>query len=468
MATLKVPGVSIEEISTLPPSVAAVETAIPAFIGYTVLHSTNVPLAAAAGTSTQPVRLSSLKDFESLFGTAELESLAVVLDGSDAITSTGFTTDGATGASLFSLYYHLQLFFENGGGDCYVVSIGVADSQATTLDDAHFTAGLAETRKVDEPTLLVFPEAASLDNDAAGQGAVISSALEQCFDLKDRFTVTSVNADEDVTAFRTAVGTENLRYGAVYYPNLITGISRIYNDANVAITGGIDGYATLEDVRDGDGVLPPNTTLYNTITAAVAEKVGSLELSPDAAAAGIYATVDESRGVWKAPANVSLRGVVAPSTLLTDKDQEGLNVDSVAGKSINAIRTFTGRGTIVWGARTLDGNSNEWRYVNVRRFFTFAEESIQKAMNSFVFEPNTAQTWMRIKGTIDNFLTSQWRQGALAGAKPEDAFFVNVGLGVTMTSNDINNGILNIEIGMAAARPAEFIVLKFSQQQQVS
>ncbi len=166
--------------------------------------------------------------------------------------------------------------------------------------------------------------------------------------------------------------------------------------------------------------------------------------------------------MWKAPANVSVRTVDKPVVSISDEDQDYLNVDPTGGKSINAIRKFAGRGTLVWGARTLAGNDNEWRYVPVRRLFIMVEESIKKATEFVVFEPNDAKTWLRVKTMCENFLNQLWRQGALAGAKPEHAYFVNVGLGITMTSLDILEGRLIIEIGMAAVRPAEFIILKFS------
>ena len=148
--------------------------------------------------------------------------------------------------------------------------------------------------------------------------------------------------------------------------------------------------------------------------------------------------------------------------------QDGLNVDAGSGKSINAIRSFTGKGTLVWGARTLAGNDNEWRYVSVRRFFNMVEESVKKATAQFVFEPNDANTWVKVRAMIENFLILQWRAGALAGAKPDDAFYVRVGLGQTMTAEDILNGYMHIEIGLAVVRPAEFIVLKFSHKLQQS
>ena len=118
------------------------------------------------------------------------------------------------------------------------------------------------------------------------------------------------------------------------------------------------------------------------------------------------------------------------------------------------------------GGRTLAGNDNEWRYVNVRRLFITIEESVQKASAFAVFEPNDATTWLKVKAMIDNYLYGLWQQGALAGPSPESAYFVNVGLGKTMTTEDILNGYMIVEIGVAAVRPAEFIVLRFSHKLQ--
>ena len=187
---------------------------------------------------------------------------------------------------------------------------------------------------------------------------------------------------------------------------------------------------------------------------------------PSGAVAGAYASVDATRGVHKAPANVSLNSVVGVTDLISHDDQQDLNVDVVAGKSINAIRPFTGKGILVWGARTLAGNDNEWRYVSVRRFFNMVEESSKKGTERFVFEPNDANTWTKVKTMIENFLINQWRAGALAGSTPDKAFFVKVGLGQTMTPQDVLEGLMIVEIGMAAVRPAEFIILRFSHKLQ--
>lgn len=202
----------------------------------------------------------------------------------------------------------------------------------------------------------------------------------------------------------------------------------------------------------------------------IIDKIGAslTTMPPSGAIVGVYAATDRSRGVWKAPANVSLNSVAGVATLISHEKQQDLNVDVVAGKSINAIRPFTGKGILVWGARTLAGNDNEWRYVPVRRLYLMVEESVKKATEFVVFEPNDKNTWVRMKGMVNNFLTELWRAGALAGAKPEQAFYVNVGLGETMTAQDILEGRMIVEIGMAAVRPAEFIILRFFHKLQES
>jgi phage tail sheath protein FI len=183
--------------------------------------------------------------------------------------------------------------------------------------------------------------------------------------------------------------------------------------------------------------------------------------------AGVYAATDTNRGVWKAPANVGLSRVVEPLVKVNNPDQGDMNIDASTGKSINVLRSFYGV-TKVWGARTLDGNSNEWRYINVRRFFNMVEESVKKSTYWAVFESNDANTWVKVRGMIESYLTQKWREGALAGASPKDAFFVRCGLGTTMNAQDILEGRMNVEIGMAVVRPAEFIILKFSHKMQTS
>ncbi|MFT6500421.1 MAG: phage tail sheath protein FI [Crocinitomicaceae bacterium] len=185
------------------------------------------------------------------------------------------------------------------------------------------------------------------------------------------------------------------------------------------------------------------------------------EIPSQGAIAGVYCANDRDRGVWKSPANVAVQGIEKPMVEVSNREQDNLNVDVNSGKSINVIRTFTGKGALVWGARTLAGNDNEWRYISVRRFFNFAEESIGKSLQDFVFEPNSALTWVKIQAMITSFLVTQWQLGALVGVKMDEAFFVRLGEDTT-TPAEINNGIINIQIGLAVARPAEFIVIEFN------
>ena len=214
-----------------------------------------------------------------------------------------------------------------------------------------------------------------------------------------------------------------------------------------------------------DKTMRATVPLYTDVMNAIAAYMNVMP--PAAAMAGVYTAVDNTRGVWKAPANVSVAGVTGPMVNIDHAQQENLNV-STTGKSINAIRPFVGEGTLVWGARTLDGNSLDWRYINVRRTMIMIEESIRLAAKAYVFEPNTAQTWVTIRSMIENFLTSVWKAGGLAGAVPTDAFSVHVGLGETMTPVDILEGKLLITVLVAVTRPAEFIEITFQQQMQKS
>ena len=242
--------------------------------------------------------------------------------------------------------------------------------------------------------------------------------------------------------------------------NGLSKINDVFEAVNAAIAEIVESATTYESTYENT-LLDSHPTFKNIIKKL---STSLTTMPPSGAVAGIYAMVDSNRGVWKAPANVSVAGVVGLTQTIDSIDQEELNVDVNGGKSINCIRAFTGRGTLVWGARTLAGNDNEWRYVSVRRFFNMVEESVKKSTYWAVFEPNDANTWIKVKTMIENFLTLQWRDGALQGAKTNQAFFVNVGLGTTMTPQDILEGRMNVEIGMAVVRPAEFIILKFSHK----
>lgn len=463
MSNYQTPGVYVEEISKLPASVAQVQTAIPAFIGYTALQP----------QTQQAYAIASIREYEELFGGPQQETYDVTVDDttdtggallSRTLSVTPSTSLTGNMHSRYRMYYSLQLFFQNGGGKCYVISLG---DYNTAPNRDHFIDGLSILEKEDEPTLIVFPDATSLTT-SQDYYDVVQQALAQSAGLGDRFTLIDVFDDGDnntnnIDEMRGQIGTSNLKYGAAYYPDLQTNTTYAYEEAGVAITHTIDEQpGTLPDnLADVDSV---DNGLYNQIRQRLESY--KVVLPPSGAIAGIYARVDSTRGVWKAPANESINGVIGPVLKINNAEQDGLNIDPDGGKSINAIRTFTGRGTMVWGARTLAGNDNEWRFISVRRLYNMIEESLRKSTAWAVFEPNNAHTWIRVKSMIQNYLTGLWKQGALAGGTPDQAFFVKIGLSETMSPVDILEGRMNIEIGLAAVRPAEFIILKFSHKLQ--
>ena len=220
---------------------------------------------------------------------------------------------------------------------------------------------------------------------------------------------------------------------------------------------------TIATMQAADSAMKNLSKSYKLIMGKVMEQMNLM--GPAAAMAGIYTAVDNAEGVWIAPANVSIGATVKPSIKIDHHEQEDLNMP-LSGKSVCAIRAFPGRGNLVWGARTLDGNSNDWRYINVRRTLIFLEQSIKEAAKAYVFAPNDASTWTDVSSMISNFLLGIWKQGGLVGPKPSDAFSVSVGLGSTMTGDDVLNGIMRVMVKVAVSRPAEFIEITFQQEMQ--
>lgn len=583
----RTPGVYVEEISLLPASVAQSETAIPVFIGFTEIAEDS------DGNSLRmtPVRIASLMDFSTLFGGPPVQSMEVAVETEAPYEPVAVNYPG--GVSPFLMHHALNLFYSNGGGECFIVSVGGFEDDGSPVTPSYgpLKNGLDAIVNNDEITLVVIPEAIRLEADP--QHDLYKDVLTHCNDQENRFGIFDVREDDnDAEEFRDGIGTSFLSHGAAYYPHIKTTIGFSFTPASVEFSGGpLDGsswqqaetlrsvleiqkqfgkvkakveaavagvedllaperrlllramlretekaigYANsaLELVTDNDfeaseiaearedfetvealdiddvlkAAIPGHLTTLNnaiekieealdSILAQVNEETGideanndtvreyitseyiaavrnllnaeRITMPPSPAMAGIYARVDGNRGVWKAPANVSINRVSAPSVKLSIAENNRLNVHST-GKSINAIRSFPGRGTLVWGARTLDGNSNEWRYIPVRRFFNMVEDSVKNASGRYVFEPNDANTWVKVKAMIENFLTTQWRAGALMGSKPEEAFFVSVGLGKTMTAQDVLEGKMIVEIGMAVVRPAEFIILRFSHKMMES
>lgn len=569
MAVMKTPGVYIVEKNAFPNSIVEVATAVPAFIGYTERADNK-----GKSLTRKPTRISSISEYQQYFGFGPTPQFDI-LDQTQPPVSPAFATGGkdyllkpASGVAggRYLLYPSILLFFQNGGGPCYIVSVGNYSTEVISGDETSgLISGIAPLVKEQEPTMLVIPDAVLLEDKAACI-SVQQAMLKHCGEQRNRVAILDIwggyrdrqdNTGDCVDDFRNSLGINYLSFGTAYYPWVNTTIvqeneldyTAIHNrDKLVELLKSdigmkdVDPAApnvplkikqqleALADVTKSDEqwaaklAAPPSTTgtasgappaasappagsstppagapstapvsppvidadmklaiathkglltsslramspLFKTILDGVRQQLNLLP--PSAAMAGIYTMVDATRGVWKAPANVSLNSVVSPSVSISHAEQEDLNV-TTQGKSINAIRSFIGEGVLVWGARTLDGNSLDWRYINVRRTLIMLEESCRLAAKALVFEPNVSSTWVTIKSMISNFLTGIWKRGGLAGAVPDDAFSVHVGLGETMTPDDILEGIMRITVLVAVSRPAEFIEITFQQQMQKS
>lgn len=475
MPDYKTPGVYIEEISKFPPSIAAPETALPVFIGHT-------EKAEREGNALAPTRITSLNEYETYFGGAPARTVTLKVNASQQLIE-------ATADQLFYLYDSIRLFFANGGGPCLIVSVGNYEDE---VSPARLTNGLNALSTHPEPTLLAMPDLV-LCQEAHTLEAV---ALAQCAQAPNRFAVFDIGYAKDALAFATKtdqfkqrLGTEHLKYGAAYGPWLVTNLSGVHSLNQLTFT--LEGATVSPESLTQDERMRALITqiheaeeknsalcaqlfqqLYNQYAQARqwidAANCALNTLPPCGAVMGVYAQVDSTRGVWKAPANVSLNGVRQLVFELNNQQQETYNIDVNSGKSINLIRSFPGKGFLIWGARTLAGNDNEWRYINVRRLCSWLGNAIRQGLQAQVFEPNDANTWIRAQAMIENFLTMLWRQGAFQGSKPEHAFFVHVGSGKTMTANDIAQGLMIVEFGLAVVRPAEFIILKIAQKQSAA
>lgn len=221
---------------------------------------------------------------------------------------------------------------------------------------------------------------------------------------------------------------------------------------------------------------PPNTDNLNkylvNVTPLLSQvlKVVSkhVNLTPASGVmAGIWTKSDAINGVWNAPANMAINRAISPLVVLNDKEQGAYNVPP-DGKSIGILRALPGKGTVIWGARTLDGNSNDYRYIQVRRNLIYIEQSVKQSLQDFVFKENDAKTWTTVTSMITNFLTSHWQAGGLMGSKANEAFSVACGKPSTMTDLDILNGYMIVSIALSCIRPAEFIEITITQAMQGS
>jgi len=379
-SAIKTPGVYVTEIDAFPPSIAQIATAVPVFIGYTsVAVDSN-----GNGLTNKPTRITSMLEYELYFGKPQLETgievkITQTVDSSGVLKAESIAPGfpDLTKKSKHIMHQALRFYFSNGGGPCYIISIGpfkgtVGDSLVLAeFYNAGTGVGLEAVAKADEITLIVFPEGQNLV--VGDYHSLQTSALELCAlpNNQDKFcimdlhetgenVVTSSDLQTITTAFRGGIAPtdpENLNYGAAYFPNLKTVFSYNYtdstkaNEANISIKQTVTGGSNPFDgkkLSDINNTTTGDLALYNRILGVLNSQF-PMVLPPSPAMAGIYATVDATRGVWKSPANVAVSAITGPVFNITSDMQDDMNVNALTGKSINAIRTFLGKGTLVWG-----------------------------------------------------------------------------------------------------------------------
>jgi len=324
----------------------------------------------------------------------------------------------------------LRFFYENGGGTCYIISVG---DYRGPLELSALKAGIAILEKEIEPSLLVIPEAieliapthTELKDKYAAAYELQADMINHCGTMGNRMAILDIprgywepltNPSESIDAFRKNVTPSQAAYNAyaaAYYPWLHTSI---YQETDLSSDN-----LSSNAKKEIDTLLKMEATKF-----------------PEDSKGAVLLLISELTGQ---PAG------------------EGANKPPEENPKLS-------EGVLIWGARTLDGNSLDWRYINVRRTAIFLEQSIKLAIEAYVFEANVASTWVSIESMISNFLTGVWKQGGLVGSSPADAFSVAVGLGATMTGEDILEGILRVSVKVALSHPAEFIEINFAQGMQ--
>jgi phage tail sheath protein FI len=521
-SNIKSPGVYISELNAFPNSVVAVATAVPAFIGYT-------PQAMYEGKSftNVPVKISSLADFTTIFCLPDpaapaspakqynpeyylVQQKAQPAKGDYMLIANSYYSILPDPNTIYYMYNSIKLFYDNGGADAYIVSVGGYGAPSgnpvtpgaqvinPNVQLADLKKGLDALLQEQEPTMYICPEATLLSAD--NNSSLMKEMLLQCSNMQTAISVFDIIGGDapdpimfmnDITTFRNGTGSIGLNYGTAYYPfigttvmqnsdidytNIFGGdikqLAALLNppsnpDPNItAIFANIDNPALGLTVTQNNNALLNASATYSLMVKHILTDANILP--PSGAMAGIMTTVDNQDGVWQAPANISIADAVSLPIRLSETQQGGLNMDAVSGKSVNAIRFFNGKGVLVWGARTLDGNNLDWKYLSVRRTMTFLEQSCKLAANAYVFQPNDKNTWEAVKAMISSFLTGIWKEGGLQGASAGDAFIVDCGLGTTMTGDDLLNGFMKVTVQVAVVHPAEFIILSFQQKMVTS
>jgi phage tail sheath protein FI len=603
----KTPGIYITEFPAFPPSIVGVETAVPVFVGYTQyardpssgkqLYMQAIPVSSMAdyynyfgfGFDTKYVvtdmataiaaaqkaaadadkaaqakpddkdlaTAAALADAAALAAQQNYDFLAATTAADGTVTTDPYsvgTSSDKTVVPRFNLYMAMQLFYANGGGNCFVVSVAnywgtqsappAAGTDAVTVNQKDLSNGLDIAHDTRGATMLVVPDAclllAQTGADYTDYDKIAQKMLVQASSLQDRVAIldlpgaldpagwTQAGLAAQAAGLYTAIAPEqtSFSYGAAYAPAVESSVLTIddvdytnlqgaaasidtmnmllttqanilyptldktaktntnpkFADVSARIgaafkasgTPALPQYSPYNDKTfaaptDADGMNALEQYLRNAVPLLGQIQqilVGKLNVAPPSGVmAGVWTKNDATRGFWNAPANISLASVIGPKVVLTDAQQGDYNVP-LNGNAIDILRAMVNRGTVVWGARTLDGNSEDYKYIQVRRTLIYIEQSIKLALQPFVFAANDGNTWVTVTGMISNFLTNLWQSGGLMGDKASDAFSVKCGLGSTMTGQDILDGYMIVNVTVQMVHPAEFIELTFTQSMQ--
>lgn len=357
------------------------------------------------------------------FGVGHPRALATALpeDPSSraAALSNLYWFDQEASTTAFTLHAGL---FADGASATFIVTDGSDGNESVATDNSvnrvSYEDALAALEEIPDVAIVAAPGCSALAANGAYEGAQ-NALISHAERMKYRIAVLDTPSAQGVGDVRAIRGSIDSKYAAMYYPWVV-----VPNPA----------------ARPSDESIPKE-----------------IALPPSGFVCGVYARTDVTRGVWKAPANEVVRGALRFEREVSKGEQEVLNPEGV-----NCLRSFFGRGNRVWGARTISSDP-EWIYVNVRRYFIYLEHSIDRSTQWAVFEPNGPQLWSNITDTISSFLFAEWRSGALLGATPDEAFFVRCDRS-TMTQADLDNGRLICEIGVAAIKPAEFVIFRIGQK----
>jgi len=466
-------------------------SALPVFIGFTEKAN-----SGERACYQIPVLIKDLQEYEQVFGQPQFARFHVATRQAAPY----YTLSSDPGVENCVMALSLRHYFLNGGGPCYVISVDNYNraNYPHLSDIERYTSALGTLTQTDEPTLLVAPDIAAM-SDVNAYAAIVIAMLTESQRSGYRFAIldvpqrTAPESHEDVLAqFRYGIGEDNLEYGAAYYPWLNTRVvesedmdyTRFATTTELRallrhfasmrfgnyIPSDINGLINVLDINDDNPtVIQERDTKLREAFSQYTELLDDLrarynQLPPSGAVAGIYVSTDMDEGPWQAPANVAVQGVSSVTAEINGSLQSALNADGLSGKPVNAIRKFSGREPTVWGARTLAEHNAPLRFVSVARNTQLIERAIRNWLQGLTTVPNDQATWDYVQETISNYLHDKWREGALKGSTPEDAYYVQVGLGSTMTNNDIEQGRMVVEVGLAIYRPAEFIRLQFVQQ----